>query len=107
MVPRTMFAALAVILAAGPAGAAGYVEAGRLAAQEWCANCHVVAGTGGQDAARPLRAIANDPATTASALTVFLVEPHGDMPNFHLSRRDIDDLVAYILSLREAPKGSP
>jgi hypothetical protein len=34
-------------------------------------------------------------------LRVFLQTPHDRMPDLHLSREEIDDLIAYILSMRE------
>jgi len=33
-------------------------------------------------------------------LEVFLQTPHGRMPDLHLSRDEIDDVSAYILSLK-------
>jgi len=40
------------------------------------------------------------PETTALSLSVFLQTPHHRMPDYALSRNEIADLVAYILSLR-------
>jgi hypothetical protein len=40
------------------------------------------------------------PATTSMSLHVFLLTPHANMPNYHLTPQEIDDVVAYILSLR-------
>ena len=39
--------------------------------------------------------------TTEQALTVFLQVPHPPMPDFQMSRTQINALVNYILSLRE------
>jgi mono/diheme cytochrome c family protein len=36
---------------------------------------------------------------TPSQLAAFLTDPHGGMPPLELSRREIEDLVAYIRSL--------
>ena len=38
------------------------------------------------------------------ALDVFLQTPHHRMPDLHLSRTEIDDVSAYILSLRTPAK---
>jgi hypothetical protein len=38
--------------------------------------------------------------TTPLSLRAFLQTPHERMPDLHLSRDEIDDLTAYILSLR-------
>lgn len=40
------------------------------------------------------------PSTTALSLKVFLRTNHNNMPNLHLSDAETDDLVAYILSLK-------
>jgi mono/diheme cytochrome c family protein len=39
--------------------------------------------------------------TTEMSLAAFLTTPHGRMPNFSLSRAEIRDVSAYILSLRQ------
>lgn len=97
--------ALALLLTtASLADGPGDAVAGQRVAERWCAGCHAVeAGAAvSNDAARSFHAIANDATTTARALAAFLTKPHGGMPDFALSRRDIDDLVAYILSLKQA-----
>jgi len=93
-------------LAAGPALAQpepGDVRAGRRLAATWCANCHQI-GAGGpgpaSDAAPPLPAIAAMPSTTSLSLRVFLQTPHATMPDYRLTREEMDDVIAYILSLR-------
>jgi hypothetical protein len=52
-------------------------------------------------AAPTFRAIANTPGMTALALTVFLRTPHRSMPNLVIADSDRDNVVAYILSLRD------
>ena len=37
---------------------------------------------------------------SADQLRTFLAKPHGAMPDLALSRAEIDDLIAYIESLR-------
>ena len=44
--------------------------------------------------------IARRKSTTAMSLRVFLQSPHARMPDLHLSRDEIADVSAYILSLR-------
>jgi mono/diheme cytochrome c family protein len=78
--------------------------AGRQMAERWCSSCHVVGPTqqgGTSSGAPPFTAIANMSSTTAMALRVFLMTPHGRMPDLHLSRDEIDNVAAYILSLRQ------
>ena len=41
--------------------------------------------------------------TTRLSLRVFLQTPHDRMPNLQLNRDEIDNVSAYILSLRTAP----
>ena len=50
--------------------------------------------------------VANMASTTALSLKVFLRTSHKEMPNLLISETDSDDLIAYILSLKEpsAPK---
>jgi|HubBroStandDraft_5_1064220.scaffolds.fasta_scaffold1082719_1 mono/diheme cytochrome c family protein len=81
---------------------AGDPAAGRERAATWCANCHVIepAQQRGGDAAPSFVAIARRPGTTATGLRAFLAVPHGQMQDYKLSRVDIDNIVAYIVSLR-------
>ncbi|HUT48588.1 MAG TPA: c-type cytochrome [Alphaproteobacteria bacterium] len=86
---------------------AGDVEAGFARAKAVCAECHVVAtgvgrrvGRSGTDGAPPFATIVNGLKRSERQITTFLARPHGRMPDFILTRREIDDLTAYILSLR-------
>jgi len=97
----------AILLAATPRPAeaqdSGDVAAGRHLAETWCSSCHVVdpALQRGTDNGVPtFSAIAGMASTTPLALHAFLQTPHAQMPDLHLSRDEIDDLTAYILSLR-------
>ena len=100
-------APLAVAMLAGvitQAAHAADAQAGRALAESWCASCHVI-GEAGQssasDAAPTFASIANRPDATADGLRAFLSEPHADaMKGIVLPRLEIDDLVAYIMSLR-------
>ncbi len=79
---------------------------GRVVAERWCANCHVVGPAQTRapgDAAPPFAAIAGMPSATEMSLRVFLQTPHANMPDYQLSQRELDSVVAYILSLR--PQG--
>lgn len=101
---------LLLLLAAAPPAAAqtvGDADAGRTLAQTWCSNCHVVTNSqsqGTSTGAPSFRAIATQEAVTPMALRAFLQTPHHRMPDLHLSRTEIDDVSAYILSLRPQPK---
>jgi len=91
-----------VVGATARADDAGPVAAGKAVAQTWCVNCHVVTAeqTQGSDQAPTWTSIANRPGTTPDSLHGFLAQPHGKMPDFKLSKTDIDNVVAYILSLK-------
>jgi cytochrome c len=81
----------------------GDPAAGRALAQRWCDTCHVVdqeQQRGTSTGAPTFTAIASMKSTTPMALRVFLQTPHGRMPDLHLTRGEIDDVVAYIVSLK-------
>jgi len=103
MLKRTF---LLPLLLASPAAVAQTVSgdpwAGeRLAAQQ-CAECHLMGGTARATVAGvpAFQSVANDPNVTELGLRAFLSTPHHRMPDIVLSRREINDLIAYILSLK-------
>ena len=73
-------------------------------AQRVCATCHNVLRT---EAASPnsraptFKRIANTPGMSVTALTVWSRTTHPTMPNLVIDANDMDDLIAYILSLRD------
>lgn len=76
-------------------------EKGEALAQHWCAACHLVSPdqkTANSDVPS-FASIANNKKLTAKTLQVFLSTPHPKMPDMHLSRSEIADIVAYIESL--------
>src|SRR5215467_2165041 len=78
--------------------------AGRRVAMEICSHCHRVAVD--QRASLPSTPsfidIANMPSTTALSLKAFLRSNHKRrMPNFIMSNADINNVVDYILSLKQ------
>lgn len=103
---RGVVALVVMVLAALPALAQpepGDVRSGQRLAAAWCANCHQVAPGGpgpANDAAPTLTAIARMTSTTSMSLRVFLQTPHANMPDYRLTREQLDDVVAYILSLK-------
>jgi mono/diheme cytochrome c family protein len=75
---------------------------GRELASRLCAECHDIG-----DGAKPPRryapsfsAIMRDPAVTELSLRVFHRSAKEEMPNFLLTSEQVDDIVAYMLSLR-------
>ncbi|MBW7850533.1 MAG: c-type cytochrome [Rhodospirillales bacterium] len=91
---------VAGVMAACSAGAQeAEVEAGADIAARWCGICHVVEGAGSPtDAAPPLPTVAQ--MRSDDYLRGFLANPHGNMPPIDLTTREIDQLVAYLGSLR-------
>ena len=78
----------------------GDIAAGRRLAQQWCSSCHQIAPFGVGGLAPTFPQVAMLPSTTALSLKVFLQTSHVNMPNIVLTRSEINDLVAYILSLK-------
>lgn len=76
---------------------------GRELAFDVCVQCHEIEA-GERDGRLPdppaFQNLADDPAMTVLALRVFLHTPHANMPNLILSDADVDDIVAYIHSLK-------
>ena len=71
-----------------------------------CASCHSVEATGAKspNSSAPIWVdIANTPGMTAAALTVFLSTPHQKMPDLIIPPANMQDLVAYILTLKRLP----
>lgn len=112
MRPILMFATLISLLGpnlsrAGEASPAvdTLVSAGHEFALKVCAACHIVAK---DQAAKPILKpaapnffiIARREKTTDANLRRFLSAPHGKMPNPELADFQIDEVVAYVLSLK-------
>jgi len=85
---------------------AGDPLTGRQTATAICAPCHQTDGRRLDGIAPTFLDVANMPSTTALSLKVFLRTSHNEMPNLIISNSDTDDLIAYILDLKEpsAPK---
>ena len=97
------FYAVAAMLVLGCSGAeAGDAATGQKLAKEWCSACHYVgSGAAASDAAPAFAEIANDPSATPERWRNWLIDPHPPMPNFSLSRGELDAIVAYLESLKE------
>ena len=85
---------------------AGNPLIGRQTAKALCASCHRTDETLHDGAATSFVDVANMPSTTALSLKVFLRTSHKEMPNLIISDSDTDDLIAYIINLKDqsAPK---
>ena len=85
------------------AAQAGDAVEGRKVVERWCVSCHTVsADSAARDVAPPFSVIARDLAYDQDRLLQVLSDPHPPMPRVHLSRKELDDVIAYIESLRPA-----
>lgn len=69
-----------------------------------CINCHVVDSNGPvvrTDRVPSFTWIAQQPGSTSESITVWLNTSHDRMPDFTLTRDEIRQLTAYILSLKK------
>ena len=100
MAYRLGMSLLLAVIASGSAWAdAGE---GRRLAQRWCSSCHIVEDhqQGSVPQGPPTFRMVAKSGVTDAALRAFLSHPHGAMPDLVLTRAEIDDLIAYIRSLR-------
>ena len=82
----------------------GNPQAGVALAQQVCSECHAVQ----REQVRVLNSsaptfteLATTPGMTSVAVMVALTTPHAGMPMFILTTKQREDVVAYILSLKE------
>ena len=97
-------AGLAVLSAGAQAQHRGGAMRGEALARDVCADCHAVEASPEvlrTDAPRPFAMVARDPAWDDDALRAYIRDPHPQMPQFELTPEGLDDVVAYIRSLRE------
>lgn len=106
---NVLFVALTAALALStvPFGATAFAQdatSGEQIAKTWCSGCHLV-GRAGQtvanDATPSFVSIAQNNTTTSAGLAAFLSTPHANMPNYALTRDEIREVSAYIMSLRK------
>ena len=97
-------AAFIALLAANPsASSEGSAEAGKGLAQRWCASCHQVEpGAPAKDVAPPFASLGVQRGKDPGWIRAWLANPHPPMQGISLSRRQIDDIIAYLQSLASA-----
>jgi len=101
LLPAVAVAALAL---STPALALDDPAAGKATAMKWCASCHLVEegqATAPAAGVPSFAAIAAKPDQNADRIAGAIVAPHPPMPDLQLSRQQINDLAAYILTLRK------
>jgi len=81
---------------------------GKALAEKLCTNCHLVGGAVQQQPANAdvpsFPEIANLEGQTADAITARIMLPRHPMPQIPLTKAELADLAAYILSLRDADR---
>lgn len=78
-------------------------DRGRQISERWCSACHTVSrtpGTAQADGIPSFPAIAAMPAMSPDRIRAAINPLHSRMPDLSLGKREQDDLVAYITSLR-------
>jgi len=101
---RVLIAAMIFVVAGSANAQIGSVQEGRGLAREVCAECHAIdnAANGSANPNAPtFKVIANTPGMTSAALTVALQTTHMTMPNFVIKGDALQNVIAYILSLKE------
>jgi mono/diheme cytochrome c family protein len=104
------FVRLLLLVAAAPAFAGAPVTNapdpanGQELASKLCSNCHLI-GSGQQEQANAdipsFHEIANKQGQTAGSIMAHIILPKHPMPTIPLTKNELSDLAAYILSLRE------
>jgi mono/diheme cytochrome c family protein len=83
----------------------GSVQQGLRVARQQCAQCHLLgteAGRSTNPSAPTFKTIANTPGLTSTALAAMLQTSHRNMPNIVIRGAEVNDIIAYILSLRDS-----
>ncbi len=100
-----IFPVFSMIVAASlgwSAASAGDAVEGKRLAGQWCSSCHATdAGRTASDIAPAFTRIAANPVRTDAWLRLWIARPHGRMPNPNLTRLEIENVVAYIRTLRK------
>lgn len=92
-------------LATAGAQELGDAARGLAYAKENCANCHAIdpnEDVPAIDGAPAFLSVAETPGMTPTALIVWLQTPHPNMPSIFVPADNLDDVIAYIMSLKSA-----
>ena len=70
--------------------------------ERWCTECHPIGTTPGKyNRAPSFPSIAARETVTLDMIASFLLLPHATMPNLPLSRKDAQDIAAFIIGMRK------
>jgi len=100
----TVAATFAATAGLARAQEAGSVQEGLKLAREVCSECHLVVKSPGLSTnpdAPTFAAIANTKGVTRTALFAMLQTSHKEMPNLVIKGDDAQNIIAYILSLKD------
>lgn len=105
---RLLFVTAAVVAASAQAPAAAQmppnVKAGRQVAEKLCVGCHIVTpdppNTTVSADIPAFQTIANRTGQTVDTVVGAILIPHPPMPNTNLSREEVNNVAAYIMSLK-------
>lgn len=102
---RNLALHIAVALTLCGGGAATFaqdVENGRRLSERWCSECHAIGPAPGKPSRMiPFAAIAAKQGITSDMISSFLLMPHATMPNMPLSRKDAQDIAAFIMEMKK------
>ncbi len=85
-------------------------ESGLELARKFCQACHIIAADGTETAPvgpPSFPSIANKPGQTAERIIGALVAPHPPMPDMHLTNDEMQDIIAYLDTLRTLERAPP
>lgn len=95
----------ATFLASATAALAGEPVLGRQVAQKLCVNCHIIEPDGKAKVVNPavptFMAVAAMADQSESTIRAYLIDPHPPMPDPKLTTNELDNIAAYIMSLKE------
>ena len=85
-------------------------EKGQELAEKFCSGCHIIRAE--QEGTAPVgppsfASIANKPGQTAEQIKGALEAPHPPMPDMHLTNNEMQDIIAYLETLRTNKTAPP
>jgi mono/diheme cytochrome c family protein len=78
------------------------IENGRRLSERWCSQCHAIGPAPAKfNRAQSFASIAAKEKITSEMIASFLRLPHATMPNVPLSRKDAQDIAAFIMDMKK------
>ncbi len=100
--PAIRLSVALTLLGGTGAAVAQDIDNGRRLSARWCSECHAIEPAGGNGGRTiSFAAIADRPDITSDMIASFLRMPHATMPNPPLSRKDTQDIAAYIMQMKK------